>query len=57
MMVVVPALSESQKRDPPIVGGEIACHESARTPGVGNGINHPGAVQADHCAQEDAPQQ
>src|SRR5579871_1171246 len=57
VMVVVPALAESQQRHPPAVGGKITSGEAASAPGVRGRIDQPGGVQANHGAHENAPQQ
>src|SRR5437660_1132234 len=57
MMIIVPAFAKGEDRDPPVVGGEIVGDKAARAPSVGDGVHHPGAVQAHYGADENSPQQ
>src|SRR5216117_2345669 len=57
MMIIMPAFAKGEDRDPPVVGGEIVSDKAARAPSVGDGVHHPGAVQAHYGADENSPQQ
>src|SRR2546426_797223 len=52
MMIIMPAFAKGEDRDPPVVGGEIVGDKAARAPSVGDGVHHPGAVQAHYGADE-----
>src|SRR2546428_13762762 len=55
MMIIMPAFAKGEDRDPPVVGGEIVGDKAARAPSVGDGVHHPGAVQAHYGADENSP--
>ena len=57
VVVVVPALSECEQRDPPIVRRMITRGKWTGTPQVRRGIDEPCGVQADYRAQKNAPEQ
>src|SRR5580704_2253631 len=56
-MVVVPALAESQDRDPPTVGRKVFRDEAACTPAMRRRIYQPSRMQTDDRAHENSPQQ
>src|SRR5947209_3255994 len=57
VMIVVPALAESQERDPPTVGRIIVGGEPASAPHVRSRVDQPCRVQVKDYAKEDAPHQ
>src|SRR6185437_4833727 len=57
MMVVVPALAEGKQCDYPVVSGRVTRSKTTRTPQVGGRVDQPGGVQANHGAEENAPEQ
>ena len=52
VMVVVPALSKTQNRNPDVVGGSVAGWEPLRSPHVGGRVYEISCVQADYGPQE-----
>src|SRR6266852_9609097 len=56
VVVIVPALAESNERNPPVVAGVISCGEPAPAPHMCSGVDQPGGVQTENHANEDAPQ-
>ena len=56
VVIVVPAFAEGEQRDEEIVGGVVAGRPALRAPEMGGGVHQPGGVQADHGAEEDAPE-
>ena len=55
MMVVVPAFTPSQQRNPETVLGGVSGQEALRSPHVCSGIYQPGKMQA-HYRAEKIPQ-
>ena len=56
VMVVVPALAETEDRYPPAVAGAVGAVEVAVAEGMGGGVHQPGHVIDEHQAQRDCPQ-
>ena len=56
MVIVVPAFAPGEERHPPAIRGKIARLKAARAPRVRRRIHQPGRMQANHGAQEDAPE-
>src|SRR5262245_33409403 len=56
MMVVMPALAETDEGDPPVIPRIIASLEAARAPHVTAGIDQPGAMVPHHDTQADSPE-
>src|SRR5690348_8634066 len=52
MVVVMPAFPKRHNCHPPTICGKVTRGKAARTPAVSRRINQPGAMQAEHCAQE-----
>src|SRR5215831_10622690 len=55
MVIVVPALAETDESDPPVVPRIIASGEPARAPHVSTRIDEPRSVEAHHYSQADTP--
>jgi hypothetical protein len=56
VMIIVPAFTKGQHRNPEAVLGSIAGRKPLSSPHVSGGVHQPGRVQANDCAKEDAPQ-
>ena len=56
VVVVVPALAEGERRDPPVVLGAVTAVVGNAAPKVGGRIHQPGAVVHNDQAQGDAPE-
>src|SRR5437660_2114299 len=57
VVIVVPAFTEGEQGNEPVVGGDIASEEAARSPCVSGGMDQPSGVQADYRAHEQSPHQ
>src|ERR1043166_7903991 len=52
MMIIVPALTEDQQCDEPVVRGHVMRGETSRTPHVRGRIDQPCGMQAEHGPHE-----
>src|SRR5579864_1388235 len=55
VVIVVPALTEGQKRNPPAVRRKVARLESPRAPRMCRGIHQPRRMEAHNGSRENAP--
>ena len=57
VMIIVPTFSERDEGNPPVVTGIVPCQETARAPHVSHRVHHPRAMQTDHHAKANTPQE
>src|SRR5579864_4413178 len=57
VVIVVPALTESEQRHPPVIAGIVASPEPPSAPHMSHGVDSPGGVKPKYQADAHAPEQ